>query len=220
MPDSINHNPLPEGDQVAQRRRARSDEPAPEASTTARGRVGAMRRLDGIDLALHHWLVAHSMAILRVSLGVVFLCFGFLKFFPGISPAENLTATTTSILTFGLVPASVALVAIATLECVIGIWLLVGRALRGVIYLLFVELVGILSPIPLLAGRLFMGPHNAPTLEGQYVLKDVIIVGAVLVLGATLRGGRLTSRQPRRRRGTAAAPDRINRTVTANERES
>jgi hypothetical protein len=72
-----------------------------------------------------------------------------------------------------------------------------GRALRGAVYLLGVQLVGIMSPIVLLPGRLFAGPHGAPTLEGQYVLKDVIIVGAALVLAATLGGGRLAATAPR-----------------------
>jgi len=42
------------------------------------------------------------------------------------------------------------------------------------------------------AARLFAGPHHAPTLEGQCVLKDIILVAAGLVIAAgTFRGGRL-----------------------------
>ena len=155
--------------------------------------IRAARRLQAVETACHHWLVAHSIALLRISLGAVFLGFGFLKFFPGVSPAEGLVIATTSKLTLGLVPGSIALVAIAVLECIIGLWLLSGRALRGAIYLLAVELIGILSPAVLLAGRLFSGPHHAPTMQGQYVLKDVILVAAVLVIAATAGGGRLTS---------------------------
>jgi uncharacterized membrane protein YphA (DoxX/SURF4 family) len=155
--------------------------------------IRAARRLQAVETAFHHWLVAHSIALLRISLGAVFLGFGFLKFFPGVSPAEDLVIATTSKLTLGLVPGSIALVAIAVLECIIGLWLLSGRALRGAIYLLAVELIGILSPAVLLAGRLFSGPHHAPTMQGQYVLKDVILVAAVLVIAATAGGGRLTS---------------------------
>jgi putative oxidoreductase len=154
-----------------------------------------LERLETMEMALHKSLVTHSVALLRISLGVVFLGFGVLKFFPGVSPAENLVIATTSILTLHLVPGSIAIVAIAALECVIGLWLLSGRALRGVLYLLAVELVGILSPLVLLAGRLFGGPHHAPTLEGQYVFKDVILVAAVLVLAATVGGAKLTSHQ-------------------------
>jgi putative oxidoreductase len=163
-----------------------------EQAAQPREAHGAPRRLEALELALHRWLVAHSITFLRVSLGLVFLSFGFLKFFPMVSPAEQLVMDTTSMLTFGVVPGSVAIIAIAVLECVIGLWLLSGRALRGAIYLLVIELVGILSPVVLLGDRLFSGPHHAPTLQGQYVLKDIILVAAVLVLAATVRGSRLT----------------------------
>jgi len=86
----------------------------------------------------------------------------------------------------------VAIVMIATLECAIGLLLIVGRGLRLAVYLLFGELLGILSPVVLLSGRLFAGPNGAPTLEGQYVLKDVILVAAAMVVTAgSFRGGRL-----------------------------
>jgi putative oxidoreductase len=198
MPSSNNLSSVCVDDQALHVRLVSSGGGAPEARAAAlrpRARFRPAQRLDAIELALHRWLVANSLTILRVSVGAVFLCFGFLKFFPGVSPAEDLVVTTTSILTFGLVPDSVALVAIAIMECVIGLWLLIGRALRGVIYLLGVQLIGILSPVVLLGGRLFSGPHNAPTLEGQYVLKDVIIVGAVLVLATTVRNAGLASRE-------------------------
>jgi len=112
---------------------------------------------------VHAVLVRYSIVALRISLGVVFFAFGVLKYFPGVSPAQNLAETTTHILFFGLVPGGVALVLIATLECAIGLLLISGRGLRVALYLLILELLGILSPIVLLPGRLFAGPHDAPT---------------------------------------------------------
>ncbi len=151
-------------------------------------------RLRAIEATCQRWLIAYSIAILRVSVGLVFLGFGLLKFFPGVSPAQNLVEATTHILTFGLVPGAIALAAVATLECVIGLCLITGRGMRGAVYLLGIQLIGILSPIVLLPGRLFSGAGIAPTLEGQYVLKDIIIVGAALVIAATLGGARLAAR--------------------------
>jgi putative oxidoreductase len=163
-------------------------------SQVARRRGALARRLEGLERIAERWLVAHSITLLRLSLGVVFLAFGALKLFPGVSPAENLVKATTDLLTFGLIPGSVALAGVAVLECVIGVMLIAGgRAMRGAIYLLTIQLVGILSPVVLLTARLFSGPHHAPTLEGQYVLKDVILVAATFVLAATLRGATLTS---------------------------
>lgn len=146
-----------------------------------------------LENQIHHQLVEHSIAGLRIAVGLVFLGFGVLKFFPGVSPAQELTEATTHILFLGLVPGDVALVMIATLECVIGICLLANRGMRLAVWLLAIEFVGILSPLVLLPGRLFAGPHHAPTLEGQYVLKDIILVAAALVIAAgSFRGGRLT----------------------------
>lgn len=166
----------------------------PISPPSAASIAAARTRLRALEAVSHRWLVAHSVAILRVSVGAVFLGFGLLKFFPGVSPAQGLVEATTDILTFGIVPGAVALVAVATLESVIGLCLITGRGLRGAVYLLVVQLAGILSPIVLLPGRLFSGAGIAPTLEGQYVLKDIIIVGAALVLAATILGGaRLTT---------------------------
>jgi|SRR5215218_3231065 len=175
---------------------ARRAAAAAPAVNTRRRAAQAVRRADErvrtLEQLAVRWLVAHSIAILRVSLGAVFFAFGLLKYFPGVSPAQDLVEQTTNLLTFGLVPGPVALVGVATLECVIGLCLISGRGLRAAVYMLSVQLVGILSPIVLLAARLFDGPHGAPTLEGQYVLKDVILVGAALVIASTVGGARLT----------------------------
>ncbi|MEA2155553.1 MAG: hypothetical protein QOE11_1693, partial [Solirubrobacteraceae bacterium] len=153
--------------------------------------------LRALESVCQRWLLAHSIAVLRISLGAVFLGFGVLKFFPGVSPAQGLVERTTDILMLGMVPGAVALVLVAVMECTIGLCLISGRAMRPAIYLLGVQLVGILSPLVLLTHRLFHGPHGAPTLEGQYVLKDVIFVGAALVLAATANGARLTDAHAR-----------------------
>ncbi len=141
-----------------------------------------------VDERVHRWLRANSIMVLRVSLGVVFLAFGVLKYFPGVSPAEELSKTTMEALTFDLVPGHVAIVFVATLECAIGLLLIAGRLLRVTVYLLTAELVGILAPLALFPGRLFAGPHNAPTLEGQYVLKDIVLVAAGFVVASTVPG--------------------------------
>ena len=134
------------------------------------------------------WLTRYSISILRISLGLIILGFGVLKYFPGVSPAESLVKATVHIMTFGLVPAMgrIAMVTTATLECFIGISLIIRRGLRATIYLLFLWVLGILSPIVLLPHRLFTGPHHAPTLEGQYVVKDLILFAASLVIATTL----------------------------------
>jgi hypothetical protein len=154
-----------------------------------------VQRIIGIENGLHRWLVRHSAMALRVSVGAVYLVFGVLKYIPGASPAEDLVVTTMSLLTFGFVPDGLGLVLVATLECFIGLCLLSGRGMRVAIWLLAIQLIGILSPLVLLPDRLFNG--LAPTLEAQYVLKDVILVTAGLVIAATsFRGGRIVRDEP------------------------
>jgi putative oxidoreductase len=150
-----------------------------------------------VEETLHGALVRHSITALRLSVGAVFLGFGALKFFPGVSPAQGLSIKTIELLTFGLVPWQAGLVAIATLECFIGVCLLAKRWMRLAVWLLAIEFVGILAPLVLLTARLFSGPHHAPTLEGQYVLKDFILVAAGMAIAAgTFRGGRLVRDEP------------------------
>jgi len=156
-----------------------------------------IRKFEQLEDRLHQLLVRHSIIMLRIAVGAVFLGFGVLKFFPGVSAAENLGETTTHLITFELVPGSTAIVAVAVLECFIGICLLLNRWMRLAVWLLVGEAIGVLSPLVLVPGRLFSGPHHAPTLEGQYVLKDVVLVAAGMVIAAaTFRGGRLTREDP------------------------
>jgi uncharacterized membrane protein YphA (DoxX/SURF4 family) len=198
MPHSSTARSVNTGEQPVRLRRIADVDHAPTQPAAPHGSNGRPSGgpLDQLEAAAHRWLIAHSLTLLRLSVGAVFLGFGVLKLFPGISPAQNLVETTTNILTFGLVPGSVALVGVAALECIIGLCLIGGRAMRPAVYLLAIELIGILSPLVLLPSRMFSGPHHAPTLEGQYVLKDVIVVAAALVLAATLRGAKLTAQAP------------------------
>ncbi len=170
--------------------------------------LAARIRFIELENGLHRQLVTYSIPALRLSVGLIFLLFGFLKFFPGVSPAQDLVERITDLLTFGLVPGSVALVAVATLECFIGLCFLAGRWMRLAIWLLALQFVGILSPLVLLSGELFGGPGNAPTLAGQYVIKDIVLVAAGMVIAAgAFRGGRLVRDEPQPMVSPQAEPD-------------
>lgn len=143
-----------------------------------------------VDRSLTLWMARNGIRILRVSLGIVFLWFGILKFFPGMSPAEKLAADTIRMLTFGLVPRDLSLVLLAGWECLIGAGLLFGVYLRVTLLLLFVQMLGAATPLLLMPGDAFTHVPWAPTLEGQYIIKNLVILSAGLVIGATVRGGR------------------------------
>jgi putative oxidoreductase len=150
----------------------------------------ALARFRETETRVAEWLARYSVTILRVSLGAIFLAFGLLKFVPGLSPAAELAGETFVKLTFGLVPESVGVVLVAAMETAIGISLITGWLLRLGLLLLAATMVGILSPLVLLPGELFRGVPWAPTLEGQYVLKDVVLVAAALVVASRAFGRR------------------------------
>ena len=130
-----------------------------------------------------------SVPLLRVALGIVFLWFGVLKFFPDLSPAETLAARTIEQLTFGAITPDVALPVLATWETLIGLGLILGRWLRAVLFLLAVQMVGTFTPLVLFPGETFSSFPFVPTLEGQYIIKNVVLVAAAMAVGATVRGG-------------------------------
>lgn len=135
------------------------------------------------------FLAKFSVPIMQRMFGVVFLAFGVLKFFPGVSPAEELAQLTMEKLTFGIVSGYPAGVAVAILECIVGITMITGLFYRFGVLVLGVCLAGIVSPMILFTDRLF--PGGLPTLEGQYVFKDLILVGGALVLAAQALGAKL-----------------------------
>jgi uncharacterized membrane protein YphA (DoxX/SURF4 family) len=148
-------------------------------------------RLDRLDRRITGLLAHAAIPFLRISLGVVFLWFGALKFFPGLSPAQDLAARTIEMLTFGLVDPAVSLPVLAAWECLIGIGLLTGRFLRATLLLLAVQMVGTMTPLFLFPAETFTQFPIAPTLEGQYIIKNLVLIGAAMVVGGTVRGGQL-----------------------------
>jgi putative oxidoreductase len=131
------------------------------------------------------WLADHSIVGLRVSLGLVFLAFGALKFVPGASPAQELAIRTVDTLTLGIVSGQAALLLTAVAETFIGLTLVTGRMIRAGLAVLAASLVGIMAPLVLFFGELVPG---APTLEAQYVFKDIVLVAAGLVVAVHTLG--------------------------------
>ena len=148
-------------------------------------------RFDRLDTRLNQWLVAYSIPLLRIALGGIFLAFGLLKFFPGLSPIEDLATRTTETLSFGLVSGRGAMVVIATLECLIGLSFVTGRFLRVGVWLLGAQMLGAMSPLVLFPGELFPGTLHTPTLAAQYIIKDVVLVAAGMVIASTWTGARI-----------------------------
>ena len=78
----------------------------------------------------------------------------------------------------------------------IGIGFITGRWLRLTILLLMLQMPGTLSPILLLPGQVFTLFPFGLTLEGQYIVKNMVLISAGLVIGSTVRGGRMNIGRP------------------------
>ncbi len=145
-------------------------------------------RFEAIDTRITRWMARYGLTLLRISLGVIFFWFGALKLFPGLSPAEGLIRET---LTF--LPMNLFLPFLAVWEMLIGLGFITGRFMRATILLLFLQMPGTLSPVVLRPDLVFVQFPFVLTLEGQYIVKNLVLVSAALVIGATVRGGRLES---------------------------
>lgn len=140
-----------------------------------------------VDRRITAWMSKYGLLLLRLSIGIVFFWFGILKFFPGLSPAQDLAIRTIDLLSFGLIPGSISIHILATWEVIIGIGLLTGIYMRITLFLLFLQMVGTMTPVFLFPAEVFTKIAYAPTLEGQYIIKNLVIISAGIVLGATVR---------------------------------
>lgn len=156
---------------------------------------GLIERYDAVDARITNWMANHGLRLLRISLGVVFLWFGVLKFFPGLSPATDLAARTIYVLSFGAISPGVSVPLLAAWECLIGVGLILGIFMRATLFLLALQMAGTLTPLLLFPGEVFTRVPYAPTLEGQYIIKNAVLISAAIVLGATVRGGGLVAEQ-------------------------
>src|SRR5258708_3522344 len=148
------------------------------------------RLFDEVDPMIAGWMARHGIFLLRLSLGLIFFWFGILKFFKGMSPAQELATRTISTLTLGKVPPAVSLPFLAAWECLIGLGLLAGKVQRLTLFLLFVQMTGTLMPLFFFPHEVFLRIPYAPTLEGQYIIKNLVLISAAIVIGGTVRGGR------------------------------
>ena len=120
--------------------------------------------------------------ILAISIGLVYIWFGGLKFFPAFSPAEALAKNTIDALTFGLIPADISIFLLALWETIIGILLILNIYRRPIIILALVHMAFTFTPLFLFPEESFSNSPLVFTLLGQYIFKNVIIIGALLTL--------------------------------------
>ena len=134
-----------------------------------------------IDKLISRYMFIYGIIFLRFSIGLIFVWFGFLKPF-GISPAQELVTNTVywfddkvSFVKF-----------LGWWEVVIGITMCIKPLIRISIFLLFLQMPGTFLPLVLLPEICFTNFPFGLTLEGQYIIKNLIIISAGLVIGGTV----------------------------------
>ena len=125
--------------------------------------------LDDLDRYIAGWMERYGHMLLRFSLAMVFIWFGALKPF-GLSPAQELVSRT--VFWF---PPEVFVPILGWWEVAIGVGLL------------FLQMPGTALPLVLLPEICFTDFPHALTLEGQYIIKNLILISAALVIGGTVR---------------------------------
>jgi len=123
-----------------------------------------------------------SNHILAITVGIVYVWFGTLKFFPLLSPAESLAKNTIDFITFGLIPSEISIILLATLETSIGLLLIMNIYRKKVLIIAFVHIILTFVPLFIFTEDSFMVLPFSFTLLGQYIFKNIIIIGAIITL--------------------------------------
>ena len=139
------------------------------------------RWFNDADRRIARWMARWGVPSLRWSLGIVFIWFGILKPL-GLSPAQELVEATV----YWVEPA-LFVPFLGWWEVAIGVGLIVRPLNRAAILLLFLQMPGTALPLVLLPDVCFTRPPFALTMEGQYIIKNLVLISAALVVGGTVR---------------------------------
>ena len=139
--------------------------------------------IDEIDRHISGWMNRYGRLFLRISLAVVFIWFGILKPLGlGLSAAAELVRRTVYWL-----PPDFFIPLLGWWEVAIGVGLLFRPLIRVALFLLFLQMPGTVLPLFLLPEVCFTQIPFAPTLEGQYIIKNLILLSAAIAVGGTVR---------------------------------
>ncbi len=136
---------------------------------------------DKLDRGIAGWMNKYGLFLLRISLALIFIWFGLLKPL-GMSPAADLVKRTVFFF-----DADVFFPILGWWEVAIGVGLLFRPLIRISLFLLFLQMPGTMLPLILLPDVCFTAAPFGLTLEGQYIIKNLVLISAALVIGGTVR---------------------------------
>ena len=133
-----------------------------------------------LDNAISSVMQKYGVVSLRYGLAIIFIWFGLLKPF-GMSPAEELVKKTVY-----WFPQDIFFPILGWWEVLIGVFLLYRPTIRLAILLLFLQMPGTALPLVLLPEVCFSNFPFGLTMEGQYIIKNLVLIAAGLVIGGTV----------------------------------
>ena len=131
-----------------------------------------------LDSKISALMDKYCQVLMRMSLALIFIWFGLLKPL-GMSPEEELIKNTVYFF-----PPGIVLFVLGCWEVIIGIGLLYKPLLRVALLLLLIELPGTFLPLIVLPEICFNSIPFGLTLEGQYIVKNLFLIGAAFVIGS------------------------------------
>ena len=143
-----------------------------------------MSFMHSIQIKVATWAQRHGVMVARLALGIIFIWFGVLKYFPGLSPAEEVVKNT---ITF--INPELFIPVLATWEVVIGIGFLLGRPMWLTLLLLLLHMPGTFLPLVVTPDAVWSQFPYGLTLEGQYIIKNLAILSTALFIAASLLPG-------------------------------
>ena len=120
--------------------------------------------------------------LLAFTIGLCYLWFGFLKFVPGLSPAEALAGDSINVLTGGIIHGRIAIVLLAIWEFTVGTALVLNIVNKTVLWLAFVHMVCTFLPLVFFPSLSFSTAPFGLSLIGQYIIKNLVFISALLYL--------------------------------------
>ncbi|MEL6330361.1 MAG: hypothetical protein AAFR38_11930 [Planctomycetota bacterium] len=143
-------------------------------------------RIDVLDERISAAMRRHGVDALRYALALIFIWFGLLKPL-GLSPAAPLVLQTVDWMP--VFSAQTWLAIIGWWEVAIGACFFFRPALRIAIGLLALQMAGTFMPLVILPSVTFQEGRfpYALTMEGQYIVKNLLIIAAAMVVGGTVR---------------------------------
>ena len=121
--------------------------------------------------------------LIRIPIFIIFFWFGFLKIVD-LSPAQELVQDTVYWMPF--LSAEMWTYVIGFWEVLIGVFFLFKKTTLIAMLLLLIQISGTFLPLVILPEITFQNSNPfLPTLEGQYIIKNIIIITAALIIGRT-----------------------------------